>query len=217
MPFPVTRLDTQVPPLWESYWGRVNPMAADPWLDPQTALEETNEDDYVNMLTEQRVQGDLFARDLYLQLGLLGARRWLMTRGSLTLSVPQVRLRANDFLTLGVLMPTSGVDYWVSTGLHVEGTGVVAQIFNRSSNSVTYQASGPVWHALDLEAPAIALDGSSVYEVRLRNNSGSAQVGVGWALFTPVTINPGVSNESSSSSGSSSSDSSSSDSSSSST
>jgi len=101
MPFETLRLDNQVPPVWESFWGGSNPEADDPYIDVESRLRPTLGDDKVNYWVRQRIEGDLFKRDLINGLMIRRVADYLGARMGLNYAIPETYSLYGSTIKLG--------------------------------------------------------------------------------------------------------------------
>lgn len=203
-PVPIDRLDTAAPALWLSYWGRTNPLAGDPHTNSMAALEVTAGQDPVNVYTRQRVEGDLFRRDLILEIGLRSVIDFVSNRGGVSYSTPSVRLPAGDWISLGRIRPVTGVARWgyvgVSLSLHLvspEGSSsssssseneeqlAQVELRNLGTNTVVSLVNAPAYMNPDMSSPPFTLDATDEYELRLINPGSRSIIVSAWAMAVP--------------------------------
>ncbi len=203
-PVPIDRLDTGAPALWLSYWNRTNPLVGDPYSNPNAALQVTVGEDPVNAYTRQRVEGDLFRRDLVLEIGLRSVISFLGNRGGVSYTVPSLRLPGGDWISLGRIKPVAGISRWgyvgVGLSLHLispEGSSSSSsssednvsvarvELRNLGTNTTVNLTEVPLFMNQDMSRQPFTLDAEDEYDIRLINPGTSSIVVSAWAIAVP--------------------------------
>jgi len=203
-PVPIDRLDTNAPALWLSYWSRVNPLVGDPYNNPNAALQVTAGEDPVNAYTRQRVEGDLFRRDLVLEIGLRSVISFLGNRGGVTYNMPSLRLPGGDWISLGRINPVAGISRWgyvgVGLSLHLidpEGSSSSSSssdatvstarvvLYNLGTNAIVDLTEAPKFMNQDMSLPPFTLDAEDEYDIRLINPNSNSIIVSAWAIAVP--------------------------------
>lgn len=192
--FTFHRLDTVVPPLWESFWERVNPNADDPHIDAATALEHTKGNDPVHYLTRQRIEGDLFVRDLVLERNLISIYDLLKRRSGLVFNTPEVRLLPGVSLVLATFTSEQSISGWLGVGVGATVTAgveadVVVSITNTTDDVDVLTSSGNaiLWAAAELDASLLGLNPVKNYSCTIKNAGAAVIVASGFAILHPGT------------------------------
>jgi len=116
MPLEIIALDTAYPPIWlQSYstsktlggvpvavGGELNPSIT-PVTDDNSSLRKTDGHDYQNYLIRQRIEGDLFHRDMLIADALDRIINYLGQRTGLVFSIPEVLIAPTKTVTIGYL------------------------------------------------------------------------------------------------------------------
>jgi len=201
MPIPIRRLDANYPPVWTPPPDGEQAVT-DGFDEPTTALRETEGQDPINYFTRQRVEGDLFNRDLASEVNVSKLRNFLSTRTGLTYNTPAVRLRGGDALLLGTIKVPSGdqpgTPAWGIVGSSFHDPDNTANtiridVVRRSDSSVVYTqtVSGDVFHnPSPVEFPLTSLLAGVTYDVLLRNLSGGRKTVSGSLIVQPRTYLP---------------------------
>lgn len=185
MPIALERLDTNEPTLWSSYWGGTNPRTSDPIDDSETALRVSEAADPVNVWTRQRVEGDLFNRDLRLEIGLEKLNNFIGNVGVVSLNTPSVRLPVNESISLGRLSQVAGVAAWVYIGVGVTSTDAAQiELYNVTTSTSVYADSVSGFKRGANATPSPLTSGNE-YEIRVKNASAAPIVVSAWALAVP--------------------------------
>lgn len=203
-PVPIDRLDTNAPALWLSFWNRTNPLASDPHTNSTSALEATVGNDPVNAYTRQRVEGDLFRRDLILEAGVRSIISFLGNRGAVSYTTPSLRLPGGDWISLGRILPVLGISRWgyvgVGVSLHLispEGSSssssssdnnvATAQVvlYNLGTDTVVSLKEASAFMNQDMSQPPFTLDATDEYDIRLINPGDSSIIVSAWAIAVP--------------------------------
>lgn len=93
-----SKLDNIFPPTWD---GTKPYQPGDEHVDPLSALRWTRGQDWYNYFTQQRLEGDLFKRDLMKEADLQALIDFLATRPPLTFNGATVFVGASDSVSLG--------------------------------------------------------------------------------------------------------------------
>ena len=189
----IDTLDTVAPPTWDG-----TPISLTPVIDVGTALRHFTGDDKLNYWNNQRVEGDLFNRDLANFKTLKSLIDHLSTRGGLTFSSPQISLLDNTHISLGRFggLVAEVPEYFVvGLGCYIQTGGVNANVGTRiikvSDDSVL--ATSAAKDEIEWSVPGLAptdtrgveLDGTDPMEAQLYNESGGVIVAQGFAIVCP--------------------------------
>jgi hypothetical protein len=108
---PVVRLDnTSIPPTWDG----TNPEISDPYTDADTGLRYSVGSDDYNYGTDQRIEGDLFKRDLIAGEGIAALSSFLLANSGFTLISPSVKVMFGKQIVLGTWPVNGSVAYQVT-------------------------------------------------------------------------------------------------------
>lgn len=94
----ITQLDNIFPPTWD---GTLPYGDGEEYVDANSALRYTQGHDWINYHMLQRVQGDLFLRDLLLESMIGRYNDFLETRTGICYNTPKIIVPANSYIQVG--------------------------------------------------------------------------------------------------------------------
>lgn len=188
------QIDTQEPPLWSG-----TKITITPHIDAVTALRPTTGDDKVNKFVQQRVEGDLFNRDLALSKNVQGLIDHLSNRGGLIFNCPMIYLPSNKHIVLGEFGDdVSEVPSWYIVALSAKlsngatngsvGTKIVQKSTSIILGEQTAVSNTDGWGVNasgSSDRPTIIV-GDSTLQVILYNESASPVTVTGYAIVRPL-------------------------------
>lgn len=210
MPFNNTQLDNKFPPIWKSKYasgktvGGVAATSVDGTVQSaNTALRPTTGDDPANYDRKQRVEGDLFHRDLVVAEVLQTIINYLGQRTGFTFSSPSVLVPAGKHVVIGYIgnSQTSAVDYdaffvAAASVYSSSATSCGVRIVNNSGTIVDIAASsgntGNIMQSYALSILAMTSGDMTVIsgvgiEVQLYNESASTRTMAATIVLSPRT------------------------------
>lgn len=188
MPFAIDRLDTQAP----AHWDGTSFRDGDPHVDAGSALRPINGEDPVNYFPHHRAGGDLFNRDLGLEVNLQKVVDYLGSRTGLLYQIPAVRLLAADTIYIArIKVPASHNLYIVAAEItNVTNTDALvltivpvlggAAVFTKNTLGSAFTGAAITDRGTELTA-------TTEYDVLLNNPTGNTVV-----AFGSVTLQPKV-------------------------
>lgn len=210
MPFNNTELDNKFPPIWKSKYGGSKSVGgvAIATIDgtvqsANTALRPTTGDDPSNYDRKQRVEGDLFHRDLVVADVLQTIINYLGQRTGFTFSSPSVLVPAGKHVVIGYIgnVQTSADDYdafflaaasvysssAASCGVRIVNSGgTIVDIPAAAGNTGDIMQSNALSILAMVGGGMTVIDGVGI-EVRLYNESASTRTMAATIVLAPRT------------------------------
>jgi hypothetical protein len=186
MPLSIYNLDNIYPPTWGGD-GKVPTAGAGLHADPQTNLRASLGQDPVNYFMLQRVEGDLFKRDLVLLQQIKALNDFLGSRTGINYGLPLTRIMPGHHAVLGhIKLPEAQAKraYIIAAELRMLGTpsaDVALQIFNLTGNAMLYSVTAAAFATQShFRAAAITNRGEALphtidIEVRVNNANAAPQ------------------------------------------
>lgn len=187
MSLPLVSLDTLYPPTWNG-----TPLAVPEVIDADTALRATVGDDPVNYFVSQRVEGDLFHRDLVLAKAINDLSGYMSNYSGLVWNLPAVSVAPGQEVRFAdvPLAPTAHGYLLVGAGVRSLYTGSAnagVKIYSGSGTLLCSVNSLTDAHWVQQDEPAgIPLTLTSGFRVTAYNDDPALDfVLSGWVAVLP--------------------------------
>lgn len=144
MPLTLLQLDNTYPPIWlqnnsaGKTVGGVAATSVTPYADANSSLKKTEGHDYQNYFVRQRVEGDLFHRDLLIVDLLKSILNYLGQRTGLLFNLPEAYVQDGGSIVLARLGSISPDD-----GMYITAASCTGGTISVEGN--TFGTTSPVW------------------------------------------------------------------------